>query len=371
MTLLPEHGYKRILVISAYTVIVSFCLWLFFKYLFVPLLPFICAWVISMLIRPIVISVSRRTQVSRRAVAFICTALTFAFVLGAFTLIFGRVVNEMRDIANSIISDASASVEEAFDYVYNLSDRLPFLEELENRELAEKIKTAATGMAEETASALSHKIPDMLFDLIASLPSILLFALAFITATFYMSGDIGMINEKISLLLPSPYRSALFDTKRKVMGTLGKYIRAYIILLLITFSQLLIGFSILRVPFALTLAALISLIDILPVLGVGTVLVPWAVILLLQKNLYLGIGILLLFAVIWISRQIIEPKIVGQSIGLSPLTTLISIYIGYKLMGVLGLFILPLGVILCKNLLEIKADRTKAQNTKDSFSGDI
>jgi predicted PurR-regulated permease PerM len=120
-----------------------------------------------------------------------------------------------------------------------------------------------------------------------------------------------------------------------------------------TFAQLLIGFLILRIPYALTLAALIALIDILPVLGVGTVLVPWAILLLVRGDTYTGVGLLLMFGIIWIIRQISEPRIVGHSVGLSPLVTLIVMYAGYHFMGFGGLFVFPLVMILLKNLHDI------------------
>jgi predicted PurR-regulated permease PerM len=109
----------------------------------------------------------------------------------------------------------------------------------------------------------------------------------------------------------------------------------------------------LKIPYALTLAALIALIDILPVLGVGTVLVPWAILLLVRGDTYTGVGLLLMFGIIWIIRQISEPRIVGHSVGLSPLVTLIVMYAGYHFMGFGGLFVFPLVMILLKNLHDI------------------
>ncbi len=359
MTFLPERGYKRILIILLFSVVGLFLAQLFFKFLFFPLLPFILAWGIAMLLSPFINYICRHTALKRKTISFICVTLTFVLIFGILSLICRRAVEELRQISAKLMSDASGTVEELFDYIYNLSERLPFLAEIKNRELAERIKLAAIDMAEGVASSLSKRLPTVIIGFFSSLPSTLLFLLALITATFYMSGDMGKINESISLLLPSEVRRKLLQMKKKVSSALGRYIRAYLILLVITFFQLLIGFSILGVNYSLTLAAIISLIDILPVLGAGTVIIPWAILLLLQKNIYLGVGLLLLFAVIWISRQIIEPKIVGQSIGLSPLATLISIYSGYKLMGITGLFFFPIGVIVAKSIFDASRDARK------------
>ena len=148
-----------------------------------------------------------------------------------------------------------------------------------------------------------------------------------------------------------------------------QYVKAYLMILFITFLQLLVGFLCLKIPYALTLAAIIDMIDILPVFGVGTVLVPWAALLLIQGEVYTGIGLLIVFAVIWVVRQVIEPKIVGHSIGLPPLVTLMGMYIGYKFMGFAGLFVFPLVLILFKNLNDIGVIRLWKEESKTPPNG--
>ena len=114
---------------------------------------------------------------------------------------------------------------------------------------------------------------------------------------------------------------------------------------------------ILKIPYALTLSVLIALIDILPVLGVGTVLVPWAIVLYMMGNSYTATGLLIIFGIIWLVRQVSEPKIVGESVGVSPLITLVSMYIGFKLIGFSGLFIFPIGAIIVKSVYDAVKDK--------------
>jgi predicted PurR-regulated permease PerM len=134
-----------------------------------------------------------------------------------------------------------------------------------------------------------------------------------------------------------------------------KYIRAYLIIMLITFVIMLTGFLIMRVENALLLASVIALLDVLPLIGVGTVLVPWSVFQLLFGNLYLGIGLALIFVVNEVVRQISEPKIVGKSLGIHPLVSLVLLYVGYSVLGIAGLLLVPLiSVIL--NVITDKND---------------
>ena len=133
-----------------------------------------------------------------------------------------------------------------------------------------------------------------------------------------------------------------------------KYIKAYGILLLLTFALLLVGFWILRVEYAFLLAFLIALADLLPIIGVGTILIPWGIVMLLQKQFYLGFGLLLLYLVISLIRQVAEPKVLGKSLGLHPLLTLFATYVGFSLFGVLGMILAPVVALLVKRFLSLQ-----------------
>ncbi|MEL7657956.1 MAG: AI-2E family transporter, partial [Bacillota bacterium] len=114
------------------------------------------------------------------------------------------------------------------------------------------------------------------------------------------------------------------------------------------------GLLILDMRYALVLALLIVIVDILPILGTGSVLVPWGIVLITLGDIFSGLGLILLFIVITVLRKIIEPKILGERIGLGPLSTLISIWVGFKVMGVLGVFLAPLLIIFYKALVKAK-----------------
>ena len=122
-------------------------------------------------------------------------------------------------------------------------------------------------------------------------------------------------------------------------------------MLALTFGELLIGFLILGVDYAFLLALIIAVLDMLPVLGVGTVLIPWALVALLQKNFYLGFGLVILYLVMLVLRQIAEPKLLGKSLGLHPLLTLFASYAGFRLFGFLGMLAGPVVATLIKNAL--------------------
>ena len=127
-------------------------------------------------------------------------------------------------------------------------------------------------------------------------------------------------------------------------------LKGYLALMFLTFIELSVGLLILGQSNAVLLAAIISVIDILPVLGTGAIVIPWAVISLFTGNIWKAIGLILLYIVITVIRNFSEPKIIGKQVGLHPLLTLLSMFCGLKLLGILGLFLCPLTLIIINDL---------------------
>jgi len=350
---LPKSGYRRVLVLAAYILLGLGLGYVLLHYALKPLLPFLVAWGIAMAVRPAVRRICARSKLPYKIVSFFAILFVFLLAFGLLTILCGRMLGELRELSDDLMADAAGAVGELFDSLQNLSEKLPFLDRVEDPEAAEQIRRTVVSMIEDTVTRFSAGIPAALMSFLTALPGILIFTLVMIVAAFYLGNDVSAVNAFIARQLPVSSRHYLFEAKAKLAEAGVKYVKAYLLLLLITFIQLLIGFLCLKLPYALTLAALIALIDILPILGVGTVLIPWAAVLLIRGEIYTGIGLLILFAVIAVVRQIIEPKIVGDSIGLPPLATLIVMYAGYHFMGFAGLFVFPLAMILLKNLNDI------------------
>ena len=128
-----------------------------------------------------------------------------------------------------------------------------------------------------------------------------------------------------------------------------KYLRSYSLIFLLTFGELFLGFSVIGIDGAVVFAALVALVDILPVLGAGAVLVPWAIIEFILGNTALGVSLAVLQVIIAIVRQIVEPRIVGRGIGLHPVVSLMSMYVGLRVFGILGMIGAPLFFVIVKN----------------------
>ena len=352
MNYLPPPGYRRVLVLAAYFLLGALGAYIFFTLLLKPLLPFLLAWLLAMLIQPTIRAIAARTHLNRKLVAFFCVLFVLLLLFGLVTVLFGQMAGELKGLSSHIIEDTADAVGDLFSSLSALSRHLPFLEEMENREAAEAIQKSLSSMIEGTVIRLSERLPQIVMNIASSLPDYIFFTVVLIVAAFHFGMSVGPMHSFIVGKLSPDSRKRLFSIKEGFLSSAVNYLRAYLMLLIITFVQLLIGFLCLKIPYALTLAALIALIDLLPILGVGTVLLPWAAVLLIRGEMRLGVGLLLVFFVIWLVRQIIEPKIVGHSIGLPPLITLMAMYFGYHLLSVAGMFLIPVTVMLIKNLYD-------------------
>ncbi|MFD2443026.1 sporulation integral membrane protein YtvI [Bacillus sp. CGMCC 1.16607] len=198
---------------------------------------------------------------------------------------------------------------------------------------------------------------EAIISLLTTIPSFLVEFLIYLIALFLISLEFPNIINKFNSYLKDQTREKINLVLKPLANASIGFIKAQIILSFITFLLAFTGLWILQVPYKSAIALLIVIVDILPILGTGSVLVPWAVVAFLQNNDFLGTGLILLFVLITIIRRIIEPKVLSQNLGISPLASLISLFIGFKLIGFIGMFVGP-GIVIVWNTL-VKANIIK------------
>ena len=203
-------------------------------------------------------------------------------------------------------------------------------------------------------SSLASRLPGLAASLFSALPAALFFLIVSVVACFYFCTDGVSITRSLGSFLPREWQFKMPRIKEDLRDVLRKYVKAYGILLLLTFALLLVGFLVLGVEYAFLLAFLIALADFLPVIGVGTILIPWGIVMLLQKRFYVGFGLLILYLVISLIRQIVEPKVLGKSLGLHPLLTLFATYVGFSLFGIVGMILAPIVALLVRRVLHLQ-----------------
>jgi len=361
--MLPQEPYKKFAVITLYVSVAIALLYILFNYLWGAILPFIFAYLFAECFRPIVkYSESHKTFPKRSFVLFVVLLATASLVALVYAIT-RQVFIEISELAGRIKeSVALIRTDDGYanEMINKISGMIPFFDLREQFwEMRANLDEELWSMLVSVGENMSGTLLSFVGTAASFLPNALFTIVVVIVATYYFAIDRVRINSFFLSLFPKKLRPTLKNAKDNLAETVGKYIRAYSVLFLITFLELLLAFMFLDVKYSFVLALVISLVDVLPVLGTGTVLIPWGICALIVGNYGFGIGLLITYAVIIIVRQIIEPKIIGKFIGLSPLSALASMYIGLKLMGLFGLFAFPLGAILIKRYLSTKKTPTQ------------
>lgn len=203
------------------------------------------------------------------------------------------------------------------------------------------------------AGTLSEWLMGFAGTLLSFVPELVLFLLTMLLSAYLFSSEDSALRNCVKRFLPERWTEKIHAILRRLKTAVGGYCKAQLLLMLVTFSILSVGFLLLRRPFALPTAILIAAIDALPVFGVGSILIPWSVISFLQGNSSLGLGLIVLYAAAALTRTALEPRFLGKQMGLHPLLTLLSLYAGYQLFGVAGMILMPIGVILLKQLYDL------------------
>ena len=198
---------------------------------------------------------------------------------------------------------------------------------------------------------LSQRALRLLPSLAAGAPTALLFAVSAVIGAYFMSSLYPELLHAAARLLPERLLCRARLLRRELRRTLGRWLKAQGILLAITFALLTAAFALLKVEYALLLALMTALIDALPVLGTGTVLLPWAAWEVLRGNIPLGVGLALTYAAVTVIHQSIQAKLLGDQLGLHPLLTLAAIWLGFRVWGVAGMLVFPLLAVCAKQAL--------------------
>ena len=327
---------------------------LFWRYLLPILIPFLVAWLLSLLIRPLARRISARMGLSQK----LCAVLLFTLLLISLILLAGlalrRLMGELSRLLSRLLENGGripGVVDDSFDLFEFLMARLGIYPEAGSGYalFRERFYEMLTDMSNHLIESLGEGLPAFAAGLISSLPTLFFALLITVIAGFYFCIDEGRVTQGLCCFLPRSVRERIPAWKERARQLSWRYVKVYLLLLALTFGELLIGFLILGVDYAFLLALIIAVLDMLPVLGVGTVLIPWALVAFFQDRFFLGFGLSILYLVMLILRQITEPRLLGKSLGLHPLLTLFASYAGFRLFGFLGMLAGPVIATLIKN----------------------
>ena len=325
---------------------------LFFRYLLAPLLPFLLAYAFATVLRPVIRFADGHLRMPRKVTVLVCVLVLTGAFGGALWVLGKRLYAEGAAFV-SAAEDFLGKLRDDPDYagkvIGKIDSLVPFFD------IKPALTSFVTGLDGKLSSLFaiaaerfSGTLLPMLASAAAFVPEAVLFLVVFLLSSYYFAADYPRIVSSVRRALPVQAAKKLSELRSTLGRSVGSVVRAYGLLMLITFSELFSALLVMGYRYAFLIALGTAVIDILPVLGTGTVLIPWGVITLLSGDTGRGIALLVLYAGMTVVRQILEPRIVGKYIGLSPLCTLAAMYLGLRLFGVAGLVFLPFCALLVR-----------------------
>lgn len=310
-------------------------------------MPFILGWFISVIANPAVKFFEEKIRFKRKASSAIMIILILALVIliGYGIVVF--LVNQVMGFVNSA-PEKWGSIQNGLDNFGKSFNNL-------TRSLPEALKEPLNNFGQSIKDWLASFVSGMgggdgvvngITNGLGSVANILIGVIMFVLSAYFFAVEHNTLVERMEKILPQKAYSKFMAAYRGLKNAVGGYIRAQVIIEFWVYLITMIGLLILRVDYAVIIALGIAFLDFLPFFGAGLIMVPWAVISIINEKYFLGIGMLVVWGIGQTVRQLIQPKIVGDKVGMAPLPTLILLYIGYKIMGVFGMVLaLPVAMI--------------------------
>ena len=323
--------------------------WLGSRYLLPIFLPFLMAGALALAAEPLVRALHTKLHLRRAAAAVIGVAIALTCAVVALLILCALALRQLGALSGALPSIGNAAVSGLNSlerYLLELSANAP-------EDLQAVLDNSVESLFSDS-TRLIGKATDALLSLasgiLTRIPDSALGFGTWIIASFMISIKLPQLRAFLTQRIPKSRRQQLLARFRAFRKNIGGWLTAQLKLILVTFGVLTCGLLLLGIPYALLWAALIAFVDALPVLGSGTILIPWGLVCLLQGRLPTGLGLWGIWGIATLLRTILEPRLVGKQLGLDPLVTLLAMYAGYRIWGILGMIFAPLLAVTAAQL---------------------
>ena len=315
-------------------------------------MPFLLALIVAWLLHPLVRWLQKKLNISRKVLSMILILLVY---VGIGAILYGlgyAAVTQIRSLVENwgdIRAQVLASLESLSDYLSGLVELLP-----------DSVASNLEGLASQLLDWLQSVLPSALdttlgggMSVVSRIPSFAIAAVVFMMASYFITADYPRLRFLATDRLPESVREFGSNFKRIFVEAFGGYLKSQLILSLGVFLILTAGFFLIHQPYGLLLAFIFAVLDFIPIIGAGTVMVPWSVVCLVTGDYRSAIELMVIWGIICLFRRLAEPKILGDQTGLSPILSLVGIYVGMRLGGVLGMIVGPLLLLVVINLWKL------------------
>ena len=346
---MPENKHLRYLLYFFYVALGILSAWLLIRFALPWLAPFILAFLTARLIEPVIRFLMSRLRFKRSFAAAVCALAVFGIVIGLSVLIIGKAVTQLI----AFLRDLPSLLSGVTSFLLSLDERVDGFVSAAPVEIQKYLLSAIEHITEKIAefpAALSSRLLSFLSSTASRTPKVFLFLLTFAISVFLISCTYREVTDFLLRQMPKRWHGTIRNLKKDFITTLGKWLKAQLMICTVTFFELSAAFLILKIDYAFLLALIIALIDALPILGTGTVLIPWALFSLVTGNPARAVSLIAVYCVIALVRSYLEPKFIGRQIGLHPVATLAALYIGFCVAGVWGMILFPVTLVMVKQL---------------------
>lgn len=320
-------------------------------------MPFIIAFIISLIIEPAIKYLMKKMNLTRRMSSIIIFLIVFSIIVGSVIWGIVSLVSESTNLLQTL----NIYIDRAYTQIQDAIGKMNITQISISSNVFNLLQDASTEILFKVSNWLT-KFLTKFISAITSIPTISIYTVITILSLYFICTDRIYILDLMEHHMPSKWIQKIAIHIKEISKNLGGYLKAEVILILVSFIISIIGLYIFKfvgmnVKYPLLIALAIGFVDALPILGSGTVMIPWAIISALNGDIRLGIAIIILWIIMSVVRQILEPKIVSGKIGIHPIFTLIAMYTGFKVIGVIGMLIGPIVLIILKSIFSTKLDQ--------------
>ena len=310
------------------------------------LVPFVIGWIISCIANPVVCWLDKKVKIEKKFGSAIMIVVVIAAVVGVLYLLGSMIVRELGGLVSNLpemYEEIELQLKEIANNLAGFFEKLPLGMQEGWNAIVSGVGSAAGGWIEK----ISNPTVTLVGDIAKSIPSLIIATFVAILSAYFFVADRENVLAWFKKVIPEAVYKRLSMVVSNFKFSVGGYFKAQFKIMGVVGAILLVGLSILRIKYVIVLSLIIAFLDFLPFLGTGTAFVPWCVYTFLVGDYKRLIILVILYATTQIVRQLIQPKLVGDEVGLKPLPTLVFIYIGYKLGGVIWMILaVPLGMII-------------------------
>ena len=370
---------RKIIINVVYYAMILGLFYFFLKYAFGLFFPILFSFLVAIILQRPANAIAKKTPLKKGAASAVCVFLLLLIIVSIFALIGTGLINYLKDFMQylkTLFENTDQLINDIETWLLNISAKLPeSISKLVTKNISDIFVTIRTSISDEEikmaadAAGQSASSGGFSFDLsilstplsgvfgaAKQIPTMFVTAIITLVASCFLTADYDKVTAFVYAQLSENKQQAIQRAKYLLKNSFVKILRAYALIILVTFVEMSIGLTVLSLlgifksKYIIIIAAVTAIVDILPVLGTGTVVFPWAAYSLITGDIAMAIGLIVIYAVISVIRQVIEPKLVAGQLGLSPFVTIIGMFIGLKLFGFIGMLIMPILIIMLKLL---------------------